>query len=391
MAPLPSWCPPYSSLKIDPVTQQEVYCICKQPDDGRLMVGCDGCDDWFHFSCMKIPEEYRDLVYSFYCPYCQAGITGKKVEAAGKDGTVALPKTLWKRKCRLKSCYKPCKEGSKYCSEEHGMEYIRDALGRLQHGVAVGDSPHGGKKIKDPRSDLRDMLIHSGGSIEKFKVLGSPEFIFEDVPVPPSKLSEPEIYGDVIANDSGLSELQRSLEECDNVTRPQLKQDMERFQTYIDWIDEINNRLNGEGDGDTKDMKNPSDTTVAKGKLVRKKKGKKSGGVSIRSKKKNSICGYTADVSTIPCLVDEFLEGYKNLRDSEETQLHGVCIKTRCNRHSEWVSIRSEQLEQRQMSLESYIERLRLLIRTRKQQLHIQYYEKLTELQRKEEEKLQQD
>lgn len=27
------------------------YCLCRGPDDGRLMVQCGGCEEWFHASC----------------------------------------------------------------------------------------------------------------------------------------------------------------------------------------------------------------------------------------------------------------------------------------------------------------------------------------------------
>ncbi|CAM9571839.1 unnamed protein product [Sphacelaria rigidula] len=25
-----------------------VYCLCREADDGSVMVSCDGCDEWFH-------------------------------------------------------------------------------------------------------------------------------------------------------------------------------------------------------------------------------------------------------------------------------------------------------------------------------------------------------
>ena len=27
---------------------EEVFCVCNQPDTGALLMGCDGCDEWFH-------------------------------------------------------------------------------------------------------------------------------------------------------------------------------------------------------------------------------------------------------------------------------------------------------------------------------------------------------
>ena len=31
---------------------EEVFCVCNQPDTGALLMGCDGCDKWFHPRCV---------------------------------------------------------------------------------------------------------------------------------------------------------------------------------------------------------------------------------------------------------------------------------------------------------------------------------------------------
>jgi len=32
--------------------EEELYCVCQQPDDGRHLVCCDNCEGWFHPTCM---------------------------------------------------------------------------------------------------------------------------------------------------------------------------------------------------------------------------------------------------------------------------------------------------------------------------------------------------
>lgn len=44
-----------------------MYCICRKPDSGKWMIGCDGCDDWFHGECVKIEESDGDLVDKYFC------------------------------------------------------------------------------------------------------------------------------------------------------------------------------------------------------------------------------------------------------------------------------------------------------------------------------------
>ncbi|CDK26244.1 unnamed protein product [Kuraishia capsulata CBS 1993] len=100
------------------IDSEELYCTCRKPDDGALMVCCDGCEGWWHFKCMDLPIQYQHLVAEFYCKFCDT------LEGKGK--------TKWKRKCRLPSCYKPIKiddgKASKYCSSEHGVEFLRSKL-----------------------------------------------------------------------------------------------------------------------------------------------------------------------------------------------------------------------------------------------------------------------
>jgi hypothetical protein len=33
------------------------YCWCRGADDGSPMVQCDGCDEWFHSSCMGLTKQ----------------------------------------------------------------------------------------------------------------------------------------------------------------------------------------------------------------------------------------------------------------------------------------------------------------------------------------------
>lgn len=127
---------------------EEVFCVCRKPDTGALMVGCDGCDDWFHFSCVKVDSKYSKLISSYYCPYCD--LEGK--------GT-----TLWKRKCRLTTCFKPVGEESKYCSKEHGMEFMKSLVEKLD-----GDNASFGALDKDTWSQL----INNTQNLQTLKTIG---------------------------------------------------------------------------------------------------------------------------------------------------------------------------------------------------------------------------
>lgn len=98
------------------LNSEELYCVCRQPDRyGELMISCDGCEEWFHFKCMKINPNFQKLVHKFFCKFCQWKGTGR---------------TRWHRKCRTPGCGKPINqdEQSKYCSHECGVRFLKSAL-----------------------------------------------------------------------------------------------------------------------------------------------------------------------------------------------------------------------------------------------------------------------
>ncbi|GAV54964.1 hypothetical protein ZYGR_0AS02870 [Zygosaccharomyces rouxii] len=348
---LPPWCPTYSSRKTG-INGEEVYCICKRPDNGDLMVGCDGCDDWFHFKCLKIPEAYRRLVYSFHCPYCEAGITGPASRGAND-----VPKTIWKRKCRLNDCYKPCQSNSKYCSDEHGEEYMRIMLAKvevpgLQHDAQL-------QLFKDMAN------YHKNDSkTEQFQMLGNEEFIYDD------PKDQDSLYAGIVRDDKRLMELQDNVKELGDKTIPTKKSELGMLSKYLDWLEEINVKLASQRDLNPGEDDTKGNSTTTRGK--NKKKSNKA-----KAKQRNYICGYNSDFQT-PCSVDEFVTEYSQ----DIPQLKGVCVKVRCSKHSGWATMQMEEREQQLSSLESYQTRLLLLMKMRKEQLHIQYYEEL--LRRKE-------
>ena len=98
------------------IDENELFCICRGPDDHTWMIACDGgCDDWFHGRCVGMDEKDGKLIEKYICPNCTS---------SGDRG-----QTLWKPMCRLDTCRKPArvdgKNPSKYCSDEHGQEFMR--------------------------------------------------------------------------------------------------------------------------------------------------------------------------------------------------------------------------------------------------------------------------
>src|SRR5690606_37696012 len=50
---------------------EEVYCWCKQEDNGQPMVCCDRCQNWFHAGCIGIHRKKTlKSLKGYYCVAC---------------------------------------------------------------------------------------------------------------------------------------------------------------------------------------------------------------------------------------------------------------------------------------------------------------------------------
>lgn len=172
-----------------------IYCICRKPDNHTWMIGCDGpCEDWFHGKCVDLAREDEDLLDKYICPNCEAGGIGV---------------TTWKPMCRRDGCRKPArlKKGgeSKYCTDECGLAFMREALGRagaLNYKGGRNNMPQQRRKSstakakpRSPREDEQQSeedeldigplggrlrapelksLVHSVPDAASFRRLGSP-------------------------------------------------------------------------------------------------------------------------------------------------------------------------------------------------------------------------
>nr|CDS26636.1 fetal alzheimer antigen falz [Hymenolepis microstoma] len=66
-----SWlCP--ECRKAEAQTKDEVYCVCRTPyNPSRVYIACDRCDEWYHPECVNMkPEDAASLEGSYICPSC---------------------------------------------------------------------------------------------------------------------------------------------------------------------------------------------------------------------------------------------------------------------------------------------------------------------------------
>lgn len=54
--------------------ENELFCICRKPDNHTWMIACDGeCDDWFHGKCVNIDPKDADLIDKYICESLSSG------------------------------------------------------------------------------------------------------------------------------------------------------------------------------------------------------------------------------------------------------------------------------------------------------------------------------
>jgi hypothetical protein len=45
--------------------------LCRKPDNGDFMIGCDFCSEWYHGKCVNITRKQAADIKRYSCPKCQ--------------------------------------------------------------------------------------------------------------------------------------------------------------------------------------------------------------------------------------------------------------------------------------------------------------------------------
>ena len=65
----------------------KVYCLCCLPEDGRFMICCDHCNEWYHGDCVGITSEVgqkmNDANEEYVCPSCSSNTTSVSSGSVG--------------------------------------------------------------------------------------------------------------------------------------------------------------------------------------------------------------------------------------------------------------------------------------------------------------------
>ncbi|GMH93325.1 hypothetical protein TL16_g12597 [Triparma laevis f. inornata] len=118
-----------------------VYCICRKPYDG-FMLGCDGCQEWYHGPCLGITERQAENINNFLCVRCAAIKTYKD---AAQEGLNCCNRWLNKkvrddyRKKKNKKLYDRWRKAKEELA--NGKRAMATAQGDLQRLIASARNP----------------------------------------------------------------------------------------------------------------------------------------------------------------------------------------------------------------------------------------------------------
>lgn len=92
-------------LRLNALKDTTLYCICQTRHDGETpMIGCDGCDSWFHFKCIGMDPEVGEKLEHYMCSGCQSKSPAKPEVEAKEVSSTTEKKARKKKEVILSFC-----------------------------------------------------------------------------------------------------------------------------------------------------------------------------------------------------------------------------------------------------------------------------------------------
>lgn len=82
--------------------QNDSFCICREPDDEvNNMISCDECKQWFHGTCLKIPNNLLNDNFDFSCFFCHYKLKSKLKNKKQKNSNFDYIKNFFSNKITI--------------------------------------------------------------------------------------------------------------------------------------------------------------------------------------------------------------------------------------------------------------------------------------------------
>ena len=145
------------------------YCVCRQPYEG-FMIGCDGCEEWYHGACVGITQEQAQKFDKYVCVRCStlrvykenamivAGILRKWTSAKGLALSRSADSQRYGRKVRSaeRDIVKAKADLEKY---ERDLSNIQGALCKVPsqiNGEPGASSAHSQPQDSSPSASIQN-------------------------------------------------------------------------------------------------------------------------------------------------------------------------------------------------------------------------------------------
>ena len=372
----------HSSSKFD-LNSEEVFCICRRPDQGELMICCDGCEEWFHFKCMRLDLTYSKLVAKFFCKFCQWKGVGN---------------TKWKKKCRLEGCFESIANESKYCSEDHGKRFMREKLGIRKSASSNTNDVTTSTSLSS--ETVLQILSYIGLDHEKFIALGTSFPELEDVTkFMEGKIDVAEFPVDIKAQldliNSKLRNVRNEIVEYESridylvKVKELIKAVNERLQGALGKVKKLDICCYDKLIVDRKGFRSDSSILDREGfrsdSSILDRRGSISDPSILDRKGSNSDTGASSLEDVLSTGLFEELKMLIEQRLNDETNVtwlgDNICIQDRrkCIRHNGWWNLVNDELEKKMVGLNNVAEKLEEEKATVLRGYSVAIYEKLSE------------
>lgn len=148
------------------------YCVCRQPYEG-FMIGCDGCEEWYHGACVGITEEQAQKFDKYVCVRCStlrvykenavtvAGILRKWTSAKGLAMSRSADSQRYGRKVRSAE-RDIMKANADLEKNERDLSKIQGALCNVPsqiNGESVASSAHSQAQDSSPSASIQNSKL----------------------------------------------------------------------------------------------------------------------------------------------------------------------------------------------------------------------------------------